>query len=80
MYVSPQGDDYQIETKGCLGTKLPLVRVKSGHLMMPISTYRSHYLETSNAPSDNNALLNYEDEETKNDEITNEDINLQTTD
>ena len=80
MYVSPDGDDYQIETKGCLDTKMPLVCVKSGHLMMPISAYHNHHIEKDNALLDNNALPNREDEETEKDEIPSDSVNLQTTD
>ena len=31
-----------------MGRTLPLVRTKSGHIMLPISVYRNHYSEKSN--------------------------------
>ena len=40
MYVSPSGQDYDIQTTGDKGRVLPLVRTQSGHIMLPISGYQ----------------------------------------
>ena len=40
MYISPEGDDYDIQISGSLGRALPLVRTRSGHIMLPISGYQ----------------------------------------
>ena len=40
MYISPEGDDYDIRIRGSLGRALPLVRTRSGHIMLPISGYQ----------------------------------------
>ena len=40
MYVSPSGQDYDIQVKGNRGRALPLVRTHSGHIMLPISGYQ----------------------------------------
>ena len=45
MYVSPDGTDYEIDKKWDMGRKLPLVPTASGHIMLPISVYRSHYMQ-----------------------------------
>ena len=40
MYISPEGDDYDIQIRGSVGRALPLVRTRSGHIMLPISGYQ----------------------------------------
>ena len=40
MYVSPQGQDYAIQVTGERGRALPLVRTRSGHIMLPISGFQ----------------------------------------
>ena len=40
MYVSPEGDDFDITSIGNMGRALPLVRARSGHIMLPISGYQ----------------------------------------
>ena len=40
MYISPECDDYDIRIRGSLGRALPLVRTRSGHIMLPISGYQ----------------------------------------
>ena len=40
MYVSPEGDDYDVQINGSVGRALPLVRTRSGHIMLPISGYQ----------------------------------------
>ena len=40
MYISPEGDDFDILSRGNMGRALPLVRARSGHIMLPISGYQ----------------------------------------
>ena len=40
MYISPEGDDFDISSRGNMGRALPLVRARSGHIMLPISGYQ----------------------------------------
>ena len=40
MFISPEGDDFDIVSKGSMGRALPLVRARSGHIMLPISGYQ----------------------------------------
>ena len=42
MYVSPSGQDYEIEQKGEQGRGLSLVCTPSGHMMLPISVYGNY--------------------------------------
>ena len=42
MYVSPQGTDFEIHVEGNDGRELPLVRTKSGHIMLPISGFKNN--------------------------------------
>ena len=37
MYVSPDGGDFSIETKGEFGGRYPLTRSRSGHIMLPVT-------------------------------------------
>ena len=55
MYVSPSGQDYNIHVSGSLGRALPLVRTRSGHIMLPISGYQgqqNYQSETEEVESD----------------------------
>ena len=37
MYVSPDGGDFSVETRGNLGKRYPLKRTRSGHIMLPVT-------------------------------------------
>ena len=41
MYVSPSGQDYDIQINGDQGRALPLVTASSGHIMLPTSGYQN---------------------------------------
>ena len=43
MYVSPSGQDFEVEQRGNQGRGLPLVCTSSGHMMLPISVYESYF-------------------------------------
>ena len=43
MYVSPSGQDFEVEQRGNEGRGLPLVCTSSGHMMLPISVYESYF-------------------------------------
>ena len=50
MYVSPGGNDYIIQVIGDQGRALPLVRTKSGHIMLPISGFQGQqYCQDENS-------------------------------
>ena len=53
MCVSPDGTDYEIVRKWKMRGKLPLARTSSGHIMLPISVYRSHYMQLTDQTIEN---------------------------
>ena len=54
IYVSPSGEDYAIQARGDKGRALPLVRTRSGHIMLPISGFKGqeNYQSETNETDD----------------------------